>query len=150
MSQVRAIADFKGAEAGELSFVKGDILTLLEKGRPFFAILRVVVLLTCSLDESGWSKGVLKGVKGWFPSGLLFLCLAFLPLLTCLRLCSSHRARGRGEKVALIAARLDRRGGCSCCCGRNTFSFSSASRCGGDACAHSRCCRRCCCSSKER
>jgi hypothetical protein len=45
MSQVRAIADFKGAEAGELSFVKGDILTLLEKGRDLF--LRLCALSSC-------------------------------------------------------------------------------------------------------
>ncbi len=36
MSLVRAIADFAGAEAGELSFVKGDVLTLLENGQSLF------------------------------------------------------------------------------------------------------------------
>ena len=35
---------------GELSFKAGDVLQLLEK------------------DESGWSKCVLNGHKGWCPS----------------------------------------------------------------------------------
>ena len=36
--KVRAIADFEGTEAGELSLVEGDVLTLLEA------------------DDSGWAK----------------------------------------------------------------------------------------------
>ena len=50
MSLVKALADFEGAEPGELSFKQDEVLQLMEA------------------DDSGWSKGVLNGVKGWFPS----------------------------------------------------------------------------------
>jgi hypothetical protein len=59
----------------------GDILTLLEKVRRtkaillfvlfvfffFFLFFRVSSLFVLQ-DDSGWSKGLLNGVKGWFPS----------------------------------------------------------------------------------
>jgi hypothetical protein len=49
--QVRALFDYTGETQPELSFKKGDIITVTEK------------------DESGWWQGELKGVIGAFPSG---------------------------------------------------------------------------------
>jgi phage terminase Nu1 subunit (DNA packaging protein) len=47
---LRAKYSFKGENANELAFKKGDIIRLLAK------------------DESGWAQGELEdGAKGWFP-----------------------------------------------------------------------------------
>jgi hypothetical protein len=50
VKRVVATFDYTASEAKELSFKKGDIITLLRA------------------DESGWSKGELDGKQGWFPS----------------------------------------------------------------------------------
>jgi len=45
----KALADYKGEEAGELSFAKDDTIVVLEKG------------------DDGWWKGILNGKVGYFP-----------------------------------------------------------------------------------
>jgi hypothetical protein len=42
--------DFSGEAENELTFKKGDIITILKS------------------DTSGWSQGELNGKRGWFPS----------------------------------------------------------------------------------
>eukprot|EP00002_Diphylleia_rotans_P005799 TRINITY_DN149_c0_g1_i1.p1 TRINITY_DN149_c0_g1~~TRINITY_DN149_c0_g1_i1.p1 ORF type:complete len:856 (-),score=153.43 TRINITY_DN149_c0_g1_i1:529-3096(-) len=49
MTYVRALYDYQGEEASELSFSKGAIITLLKK------------------DDSGWWEGALGSSTGWFP-----------------------------------------------------------------------------------
>jgi hypothetical protein len=49
--KVRALFDYTGETEPELSFKKGDIITVTEK------------------DESGWWQGELNGERGVFPSG---------------------------------------------------------------------------------
>lgn len=49
--KVRALFDYTGETQPELSFKKGDIITVTEK------------------DESGWWQGELNGERGVFPSG---------------------------------------------------------------------------------
>ncbi len=49
-TQVRALFDYNGETSAELSFKKGDIITVTEK------------------DDSGWWQGELNGAVGAFPS----------------------------------------------------------------------------------
>jgi hypothetical protein len=48
--KVRATFDYVATESGELSIRKGDIINVIER------------------DETGWWKGELKGLVGFFPS----------------------------------------------------------------------------------
>eukprot|EP00002_Diphylleia_rotans_P023810 TRINITY_DN4689_c0_g1_i1.p1 TRINITY_DN4689_c0_g1~~TRINITY_DN4689_c0_g1_i1.p1 ORF type:complete len:1837 (+),score=393.89 TRINITY_DN4689_c0_g1_i1:87-5597(+) len=53
---VMALFDFVGADASQLTFKKGDLITILEN------------------DESGWCQGMLSGVSGWFPYDYVEKC----------------------------------------------------------------------------
>ena len=55
---VRGTFDYEAADAGELGFHTGDIITVL------------------SQDESGWWQGELNGATGWFPANFTEACPA--------------------------------------------------------------------------
>ena len=55
---VRGTFDYEAADAGELGFHIGDVITVL------------------SQDESGWWQGELNGVTGWFPANFTEACPA--------------------------------------------------------------------------
>ncbi len=66
-TKVKALADFKGTEAGELSFKEGEVFVLLEKGRSAVGAPANALLTLAHTDQSGWAKGLLNDKKGWFP-----------------------------------------------------------------------------------
>ncbi len=68
--KVKALADLKGAEAGELSFKEGEVFVLLERGSRDAAASAAAAAADADgvlLDQSGWAKGLLHDKKGWFP-----------------------------------------------------------------------------------
>ncbi len=68
LRRVKATFDYLATEAGELSIKKGDIIVVLEVRVRDDQRRNALTFSHPQEDSTGWWKGDLKGVVGFFPS----------------------------------------------------------------------------------